>query len=96
MNECEREVVERERLRAPVVEVTHDRQRGAMLLGGPVVLPVASQLSRELVESTRLVLQVGSGRLMRTNLEGVPGLMSGAVRKAPQALPGVELVERRP
>jgi len=26
----------------------------------------------------------------------VPGLMSGAVRKAPQTLPGVQLVERRP
>jgi hypothetical protein len=74
----------------------HDRQRGAMLLGGPVVLSVASQLSPELVESTRLVLRVGSGRFLGTNLEGVPGLMSGAVRKAPQALPGVELVERRP
>ena len=96
MNESEREIVEGERLCARVVEVTHDRQRGAMLLGGPFVLPVASQLSPELVQSTRLVLRVGSGRLLRTNLEGVPGLMSGAVRKAPQALPGVELVERRP
>ena len=96
VNESKREIVEGERLCARVVEVTHDRQRGEMLLGGPFVLPVASQLCPELVESTRLVLRVGSGRFLRTNLEGVPGLMSCAVREAPQALPGLELVERRP
>ena len=56
MNESKREIVERERLCARVVQLAHDRQRGAMLLGGPFVLPVASQLSPELVESTRLML----------------------------------------
>ena len=96
MNESEREIVECERLCAAVVQITHDRQRGAMLLGGSSVLPITSQLSSDLVELTRAVARVGDGWLPRTNLEGVPGLMRGAVRKAPKALSGVELVKRRP
>ena len=96
MNEGEREIVECERLCAAVVQITHDRQRGAMLLGGSSVLPITSQLSSDLVELTRAVPRVGDGCLPRTNLESVPRLLRGAVRKAPQTLPGVELVERRP
>jgi hypothetical protein len=96
MNEGEREIVERERLCARVVELTHDRQRGAMLLGGPFVLAFAPKLSSELVESTRPAARVGCSWFPRTHLEGGPGLLRGPVREAPEALRGVELVDGRP
>ena len=38
VDESEGEVVERQRLGAPVAQLTHDRQRGAMLLDSPFVL----------------------------------------------------------
>ena len=96
MNECKREIVEGERLCARVVQFAHDRQRGAMLLGGPFVVAFTTKLRSDLVESTRLAARVGCGWWPRTNLEGVPGLLRCAVRKASKALPCIELVERRP
>ena len=90
MDESECEIVQRERFCAPVIEVAHDRQRGEMLLGGPVRTPVTPKLGSELVESTR---SLAAGRVRAgscfcgRNLEGVPGLMSGAVARRPRRCP---------
>ena len=96
MDESECEIVQRERFCAPVTEVAHDRQRGAVLLGSLFVLAVTPKLGSELVESPRSRARVDCGRLLllRTQLEGVPGLLRGVRRQAPKALPGVELIER--
>jgi len=103
VNESEGEIVQRESFCPPVTQIPHDRQREAMLLGSPFVLAVASKLRPELVQSLRLAVRVGCGRLPLTRLQGATGLVSSptglvsnAGREAAQALPGVELVERRP
>jgi hypothetical protein len=96
VNEREGEIVERESFCSSVTQIPHDRQREAMLLGSLFVLPVASKLRSELVESLRLAVRVGCGRLPLTRLQGATGLVSNAGREPAQTLPGLELVERRP
>ncbi len=93
VDESEREIVERQRFCARVVQFMHDRQRCAMSLGGPLVLAFTSKLRPELVELTRLATRVGWSRLPRTDFEDVPGLMRSPARKALQALAGVEVVD---
>jgi hypothetical protein len=58
MYESESEVVERQCLGLPVTELTHDRERGTMLLGCLFVLALTSKLRPELVELKRLTLPV--------------------------------------
>ena len=58
MYESESEVVERQCLRLPVTELTHDRERGTMLLGCLFVLAFTSKLRSVLIESKRLTLAV--------------------------------------
>ena len=58
MYESESEVVERQRLGLPVTELTHDRERGTMLLGCLFVLALTSKLRPELIELKRLTLPV--------------------------------------
>ena len=62
-SESEREVVERQRLGAPVTQLTDDRKRGAMLLDSPFVLAFTPKLRTELVESMRLAAAVDLGGL---------------------------------
>jgi hypothetical protein len=57
MNESESEVVERQPLGTPVTELTHDCERGPMLLGRLFVIAFAPKLRPELIESKRLALQ---------------------------------------
>ena len=96
VNEREGEIVERESFCSSVTQIAHDRQREAMLLSRLLVLPVTSKLRPELVESLRLAVRVRCGRLPRTRLQGATSLVSDAGSETAQALPGVELVERRP
>jgi hypothetical protein len=100
MHESESEVVERQRLGLPVTELTHDRERGTMLLGCLFVLAFTSKLRPELIESKRLTLAVDrdwfrpkglrGARFQLADHRGVTG------REAPQSLPEPELAEPRP
>ena len=58
MGQSESEVVERQCLGAPVTEVTHDGERGAMLFGCQLVIAFASKQRSVLVEPARLLLRV--------------------------------------
>jgi hypothetical protein len=58
MYESESKVVERQRLGLSVTELTHDRERGTMLLGCPFVLAFTSKLRPLFIESKRLALPV--------------------------------------
>jgi hypothetical protein len=95
MNERESEVVERQRLGAPVAQLTHDRKRGAVLLDSPFVLAFAPKLRTELVESMRLGAPVDLGRSPLMDLHEAMGSPRNAVRVALQVLSGGELVEAR-
>ena len=83
VNESEGEIVERESLCSPVIQIAHDRQREAMLLGSLFVFPVASKPRPELVESLRFAVRVGCGWFPLTKLQGATGLVGNAVREAP-------------
>jgi hypothetical protein len=58
MGESKSEVVECQRLGAPVTEVTDDGEGGPMVLGCQFVIALASKLRPELIEPKRLVLAV--------------------------------------
>ena len=68
MHESESEVVERQRLGLPVTELTHDRERGTMLLGCLFVLAFTSKLRSVLIESKRLTLAVDRDRFRPKSL----------------------------
>jgi hypothetical protein len=89
MNEGEGEVVERQRLGAPVAKVAHDRKRGAMLHDSPFVIPVTSKLRAELVESMRPTTAVVYGRLWLplVTLQEAMGPPRSAARVTPQTSP---------
>jgi hypothetical protein len=93
MNEREGEVVERQRLGAPVAQLAHDRKGGAVLLYGLFVIALPSKLRAELVESMRAGAAVVCGRLSPMILqEGVcpPGnAVRGAVGPLGNAVRGV-------
>ena len=59
VDDGEREVVQRQSLGALVAEVANDRERGAVLRGGALVLPFPAELCPERVELVRLVRGIG-------------------------------------
>ena len=95
MYESESEVVERQRLRLPVTELTHDRERGTMLIGGLCVLAFTSKLRSVLIESKRLTLAVDRDRFRPESLRGARFQLADhwgvSGREAPQSLPKPEL-----
>jgi hypothetical protein len=97
MNESEGEVIERQRLGAPVAQVAHDRERGAVLNDRPFVIALTSKVRAELVESMRSSASVVCGWLrLRFRLvilqEGM-GSPRNAVRGALETSAQAELVE---
>lgn len=99
VHESESEVVERQRLGAPVAQVTHHHQRGPVLLDGAFVIAVTPKLRAELVEAMRFAAAVDFGRLglriLLVRLHEVMGPPGSAVRVALQVLPRGELVQAR-
>jgi len=65
MSQSESEVVECQCFGAPVTEVTHDGERGAMLFGCQFVMASTSKLRSELIEPERLVLPIDGGSFPR-------------------------------
>jgi hypothetical protein len=99
VDESESEVVQREGLCAPVTELTHDSQRGPMLLGRPCVIAFAPKLRPELIESKRTALQACWGGCPPTNLRRARPQATSPVRRdgceALHALLNAELVAPR-
>jgi hypothetical protein len=93
VNEREGEVVERQRLGAPVAQLAHDLERGAVLLDGLFVIALTSKLRAELVESMRSATAVVCGRLLSMILEEGVCPPRNAVRGAVETSPQSELVE---
>ena len=94
MNEREGEVVERQRLGAPVAQVAHDRKRGAMLHDSPFVIPVTSKLRAERVESMRPVAAVVYSRLrLPLTFQEAMDPPRSAARVPLQTSPQAELAE---
>jgi hypothetical protein len=99
VHESESEVVERQRLGAPVAQVTHHHQRGSVLLDGAFVIAVTPKLRAELVEAMCFAAAVDFDRLgLRfplVRLHEVMGPPGSAVRVALHVLPRGELVQAR-
>ena len=99
MHESESEIVERQRLGLPVTELTHDRERGTMLLGCLFVLAFTSKLRAELIESKRLTLPVDCDWFPPKGLRGTRSQRADhrgeSGREVPQSLPKPELAEPR-
>jgi hypothetical protein len=95
MNEREGEVVERQRLGAPVAQVAHDRKRGAMLHDSSFVIPVTPKLRAELVESMRPAAAVVYSRLRLPlmTFQEAPGPPRSAARVPRDTSPQAELAE---
>jgi hypothetical protein len=85
MNESESEVVERQPLGTPVTELTHDCERGPMLLGRLFVIAFAPKLRPELIESKRLALQACCGWFPLTKLRRARPHVADSCRIAPTA-----------
>jgi hypothetical protein len=68
VDESEGKVVQRQRLRAPVTELTQDPERGPMLLGRLFVIAFAPELRPELIESKRSAVQACCGWFSLTKL----------------------------
>lgn len=97
VNESKSQVVERQRLGAPVPDATHDRERRAMLLDGSFVSAFPPKLRAELVESVRLAAAVDFGRRRFPVVilhEGM-GAPRSAVCVPLQVFPRGELVQAR-
>jgi hypothetical protein len=97
VHERESEVVQRQRLGAPITYFTHDRKRGPVLHDCAVVIAVTSKLRAKLVEPVRFAAAVdfGRGRLSLMSLDEGMGAPRGAVGEATEVLPGGEVVEAR-
>jgi hypothetical protein len=96
MEESESEVVERERLGAPVTELTEDRKRDTMLLGRLFAIALTSKLRPERIEPKRFAVQVDYGWFLLANLQRGPDLMRSDVCEALEVVLKAELVEPRP
>lgn len=80
VDEREGQVVQRQRLCAPVTELTQDPERGPMLLGRLFVIAFAPKLCAELIESKRSAVQACRGWFSLTKLRRVsPDAPSGSL-----------------
>jgi hypothetical protein len=95
MNESETEVVERQRLGAPVTELTHDRKCATMVLGRRSAIAFTSKLRSERIESKRFAVPVDCGWFRLTNLQGCTDLMRSDICEAVQVLLKAEVIEPR-
>jgi hypothetical protein len=95
VNESESEVVERQRLGAPVTELTQDLERCTMLLGCLVAIAFAPKLHPELIEPTRLAVPVDSLSFPLTNVSECTGSMRNDVCALLQSLLKAVLAEPR-
>jgi hypothetical protein len=99
VHESEGEVVQRQRLGAPVACLTHHCQRRPVLLDRAFVIAVAPKLRAELVEAMRFAAAVDFGRLRLwfplVRLDEGMSPLGSAVRVALQVLTGSELVQAR-
>jgi hypothetical protein len=86
MNESEGQVVERQRLGAPVTQLAQDRKRGPMLRGGLFVIALAPKLRPALIESTRVTLHACRGWFSLTNLRRARAHAASGCRTAPSGV----------
>jgi hypothetical protein len=93
VNEREGEVVQRQRLGAPVTLVAHDRERGAVLDDRPFVISLTSKLRAELVETMRSAAAIVCDRFPLLTVQEVMGPPRNPVRGIVKALTEAELVE---